>query len=121
MSFREDDNRYRELRAEWCRIVSKAHHPGKGIVIAEVDSLMLISYRMVRHIRKHLNGQNVETLSPNQRIEVPLLPQALKKAREIIENKSGVVALYLEAEKLEALSRSAYRWLKENEKLIEAK
>lgn len=112
--FRDEDDKYKTLKTDWYLAVSKAHHPGKGILISEVDTLMLASYRLQRYIRRHLNA-NTSTPVPR----VPPLPEALRKAREVMGEKNRLTGLYLEADALEALSRSAYRWLKENNKLVE--
>ncbi len=114
MSFRDENENYRALRAEWCSMVNKAHHPGHGILVTEVETLMLVSYRLMRCIRNYLYGKSIGPESPP---DVPPLPDALRNARSLIERKNGVVSLFLEANSLEALSRSAYRWLKANDRL----
>lgn len=115
MTFREEDKKYLRLREEWLVGVNKAHHPGHGIRIDEVDNLMLISYKLQRCIRNYLVKTKID--APSE-VKVPLLPEALKTARKAVSPAFGVVSLFYEAESLEALSRSAYRWLKANDKLI---
>lgn len=118
MSFRDEDIKYKALKDSWLKGINKAHHPGKGIVIAEVDNLMLASYRLMQCLRSYLSKKNVDVIGKmDTRIKVPQLPEALRNAREAVGQTNGIVALYFEAEKLEALSRSAYRWLKDNHKL----
>ena len=68
----------------------------------------------MRCIRLYLSGKSVST---EPTLNIPLLPDALKKARALIERKNGVVSLFIEADSLEALSRAAYRWLKDNDML----
>jgi hypothetical protein len=120
MGFREEDSRYRFLRHKWFQAVNKAFHPGKGILVTEVKSLMLASYRLQKYIRKYLS----DTKTTTERVSaiIPLLPKALRITKELLEktttsHKDGYVGLFYEADTLEILSRSAYRWLKENDKL----
>ncbi len=115
MSFREENAVYKALRSDWLEIVNKAHEPGKGIRTADVEVLMLSSYRMMKFIRNYLHGNNVTQTGSS--VAVPPLPEALRSARIIVEGKDGLSGLYFEAEKLEAVSRAAYRWLKENNRL----
>lgn len=117
MSIRENDQTYKALRADWRLSINKAHNPGRGILVSEVKPLMLASYRLMKCIRKLLNSNNIEMTSSS--VEVPYLPKALTDARDAVEQKRGVTGLYIEANKLEALSRAAYRWLKSNKKLNE--
>jgi len=116
MSFRDENPKYRELREKFKTVFYRAVIPGKGTRIDEVDNLMLASYSLMRCIREYLRGEKVTAPST---IRVPLLPEAAKDMRYILELKpSTVLSLYHEAEKLEALSRAAYRWLKDNDKLV---
>ena len=115
--FRDTDEMYKQLRADFMLSFNIAYSPGNGIVVSELDRLMMASYRLQRYIREHLKSQKVEvTLSTAQ---APLLFDACKAVLGIMGKKNGVVGLYNEAEKVEALSRSAYRWLKENDKLVD--
>jgi len=114
--FRLEDEKYKTLRSAFRAAIHKGYHPGKGIVIDEVDNLMLSSYRLMRHIKFHLNRANINT---DNILKIPLLPDALKAAKSVTDPGNGITSLFFEAEKLEALSRSAYRWLKDNKKLLE--
>lgn len=114
MSFREENPQYRQLRKNWWEAIDLAHVVGKGTRIDQLDNLMLASYRLHRCIINYLRHGAVQTASE---VRVPLLPQALKYARKIVGQEDGLASLFCEADALEALSRSCFRWLKDNGKI----
>ena len=79
---------------------------------------MLASYRLQRHIRRHLTTASVEASRNYYVKNIPLLPQAFREAREII-GETGPISLFLEMEKIESVSRACFRWLRDNKQLIE--
>ena len=116
--FRDTDETYKMLRADFMLSFNATYQPGTGINVLELDRLMMASYRLKRHIREHLKSQQVDVSSTESK-EAPLLFDACKAVLNIMGKKNGVIGLFNEAEKVEALSRSAYRWLKENDKLVD--
>jgi len=117
MSFRDEDPKYKEYKADWALTMNRAYHPGKGTLVSELDNLMLASYRLMRYIKHYLRGKSIDVSSPY--IDVPLLPKALKEARKLVEQQNGIISLFKEAEILEAVSKASYRWLSENKQLVE--
>jgi hypothetical protein len=115
MSFR-DNYRYKQLRKEWWDVVVRAHEDGQGTRIKELDGLMLASFRLHRCIKYYLRNGAVDVRSTLEKI--PLLPGALKQARKVVGQVNGLHSLMSEADALEGLSRSCYKWLKDNKKLI---
>lgn len=115
--WREEDNKYKSLKKAWFEAVRNSYVKGSGIRVDELDNLMLASYRLMKYIKAYLKTQEVDTSYTY--IKTPLLPEALKKAMDTVSQKHGVTSLFAEAEALESVSRSAYRWLKDNNKLVE--
>lgn len=124
MSFRDENPDYKRLKSEWEAIVLVAHEKGKGTRIDKLDSLMLSSYRFCRCIRSYLREGAVD-VDAESVVKVPWLPEAIENAKNTIikrkGDRGGRPSLFNEADCLEALSRAAYRWLKDNDKLIEIK
>lgn len=122
MSFREENAAYTRLKVDWEEIVDRAHIQGKGTRTDELDNLMLSSYRLCRCIRSYLRSGATETYG---NVRVPLLPEALRVAKDTVirrkGDRGGLPSLFHEADCLEALSRAAYRWLKDNKKLVRVK
>lgn len=114
MSFREENSNYLRLRKIWWDVVAVAHEPNKGTRIDQLDNLMLASYRLHKCIHNYLRHGEPRI---DSQIRVPLLPDALKHAKVIVGQTDGLPSMFSEADALEALSRSCFRWLKDNEKL----
>lgn len=116
MSFREEDNKYKELVQSFKETVKQAYTP-RGIIFSEIDNLMIKSFRLAKYIRNYLNNSNVliDTF-----VHVPGLPSALDGVRDLLNPKNGIVSLYFEADKYEALSRASYKWLKDNAMLVDS-
>lgn len=117
MSFRQTDARYKQLVLDWWQVLDLSFLEGEGIRAAQVDNLMLTTYRLYRHINNYLRCGLGNTTT--RVLTVPKLPEAFKHARKLMSNKDGLGALFNEADALEALSRSAYQWLKENNRLVQ--
>jgi len=123
MSFREENYDYLRLREAWLKSVDSAYMPkvnggGGGWRVAQLDSVMLASYRLHKCIKNYLRSGVEDSIST---VCVPLFPTAIKNARRIIEYKKypevGLPGLFHEADVLEALSRACFRYLKTNNKL----
>lgn len=116
MSFRDEDNKYKQLRKAWWDVVALAHEEGQGTRIKHLDPLMIASFRLHRHIKYYLRNGAVDVRSSLDK--VPLLPAALKRARKVVGRVDGLHSLMSEADALEGLSRACYKWLKDNKKLV---
>lgn len=77
----------------------------------ELDDLMMTSYRLQKFIKEYLDS----TMVGGRFVRVPYFGDAFKAAQEATDQSKGVHSLFLEAERLEALSRSTYRLLKLND------
>lgn len=116
MFFREDDIEYKKLRKEWLEEVSKVSGSGRGFVAGRLHDFMLLSYRLMRHIRVHLNEPaSMKVINPN----LPDIYTAISITNDTLNKKFGLVSLFLESDRLELLSRTIFKWLKEKNELME--
>lgn len=114
MSFREENPEYIRLKKDWLDTVARAHEPGKGTRVKELDNLMLASYRLHRCIHNYLRHGEPRI---DSEVKVPLFPDALAHARVIVQQLDGLPSMFSEADALEALSRACFIYLKNNNKL----
>jgi hypothetical protein len=115
--WREVDAGYKLLKQSWLAAIKSSYTKGLGIKVDELDNLMLASFRWMKYIKSYLRQQDVDT--SYYYVKTPLLPDAIKAAVDAVTHKHGIVSLYAEAEALESVSRASYRWLKDNDKLVE--